>query len=85
MLQKVNVRFEQQLDIRSFLRMKSTLVLLERLLLSTEQRLLFKFQQSRSLSLDQESCSSEDSADLGKPECAESLKSKFAKIAGFRA
>ena len=50
-MERVASRFEEQLDIRSFVRVRSHFDALIRLLLSDEQRLLFRLQRRHSLIL----------------------------------
>jgi len=73
LMKKVTERFEEQLDIRSFVRVRTNLALLIRVLLSDQQMLLFRHQRRRSISIamkDEKSSSSmdESSDELGKIE-----------------
>ena len=43
LMKKVNDKFEKHLDVRSFIRVSTNLELLTSLLLSAEQRFLFKY------------------------------------------
>ena len=71
LMKKVNKRYNNQLDIRSFVRVRTNLALLMRLLFSDEQKMLFRAQRRRSISIaikGEESSSSMDetSDELGK-------------------
>ena len=71
LMRKVTKRFEEQLDIRSFVRVRTNLALLVRLLFNDEQIMLFRAQRRRSISIatkgEKSSSSMDDSSDeLGK-------------------
>ena len=51
LMRKVTKRFEEQLDIRSFVRVRTNLALLLRLLFTDEQIMLFRAQRRRSISI----------------------------------
>ena len=70
-MRKVTKRFEETLDIRSFMRVRTNLALLLRLLFTDEQIMLFRAQRRRSISIalkgEKSSSSMDESSDeLGK-------------------
>ena len=71
LMRKINKRFHEQLDVRSFVRVRTNLALLLRLLFTDQQLILYRHQRRRSMShpIKGESSSSsmdESSDDLGK-------------------
>ena len=89
LMKKVTERFEEQLDIRSFVRVRTNLALLIRVLLSDQQMLLFRHQRRRSISIamkDEKSSSSmdESSDELGKVESKSKHYKMFQKLLGFQ-
>ena len=90
LMEKVKSRFEEQLDIRSFVRVRTNLALLLRLLLTDEQLLLFRHQRRKSISVaikGEKSSSSieETSDDLGKHKPQEELSKQWSLLRGFKA
>ena len=89
LMKKVTERFEEQLDIRSFVRVRTNLALLIRVLLSDQQMLLFRHQRRRSISIamkDEKSSSSmdESSDELGKIESKSKHEKMFHQLLGFQ-
>ncbi len=84
-MHKVTERFEEQLDIRSLVKVRTNLALLTRILFSDEQLLLFRHQRRRSISVamkDEKSSSSmdESSDELGKAEPLSTQFKRFKKL-----
>jgi len=89
-MEKVSNRFNEQLDIRSLVKVRTNLALLLRLLLTDKQLLLFRHQRRRSIGVasdDEQSSSSMNASsdDIGTPKSSSDMFSQWSKLLGFRA
>ena len=90
LMERVAQRFEEQLDVRSFVRVRTNLALLQRVFFSDQQLMLFRHQRRRSISVamkyEKSSSSMDESSDeLGKSQPYKNQMKEFQKLVGFQA